>query len=159
MASDTNTVILVGRLVDSMELKYTKSQYPIGSFTIAVNRGVKNQDGTWSDRGSFFDCVLYGNSAANLQLYLYKGKQVAITGYLEQDRWEKDGQKYSRVKVIVTNLQLVGSRPEGSGQQQQPRRQQAPQPQQQMDERDWSQEGVGDYSYGGDEGIPESIPF
>lgn len=152
MASDTNTVILVGRLVDSMELKYTKSQYPIGNFTIAVNRGVKNQDGTWSDRGSFFDCVLYGNSAANLQLYMYKGKQVAVTGYLEQDRWEKDGQKFSRVKVVVTNLQLVGSRPEGSKKAESD----ASPAYAPVDNRDWSQEGVGDYS---EESIPEGIPF
>ena len=115
MAQDTNVVVLVGRLAASMEVRHTQSAYPIGSFTIAVNRSKKSASGTWEDKASFFDCDLYGNIVTGLQEYLVKGKQVSVTGFLEQDRWEKEGQRFSRVKVVVRNIQLVGSKGQKSG--------------------------------------------
>ena len=111
MATDINEVVLCGRLVASMETRTTPSGYMIGSFTMAVNRSRKNKDGNWEDKASFIDCTLYGQSVKNLQPYLFKGKQVCISGYLDQDRWEKDGQKFSRIKVAVENIQLVGGKP------------------------------------------------
>lgn len=108
MATDTNTVVLCGRLVASMGLLRTQSGYPIGSFTIAVNRGKKNKNDQWEDKASYIDCSIFGNTAQNLSPYLVKGKQVCVQGYLEQDSWEKEGQKFSRIRVVVTNLQLIG---------------------------------------------------
>lgn len=108
MATDTNGVTLCGRLVKIMEVIHTQSGYAIGNFTIAVNRSRKTQEGNWEDTASFIDCSLMGKSADNLAQYLIKGKQVSIMGYLNQDRWEKNGQKFSRLRVVVTNLQLIG---------------------------------------------------
>lgn len=110
MATDNNAVILNGRLVASMETKTTPNGGYIGSFTIAVNRDKKHKD-KWESVPSFFDCDIYGSTVKNLQSYLYKGKQVSILGHLEQDRWEKNGQKFSRVKIKVDNLQLIGGKP------------------------------------------------
>ena len=106
--TDTNVIALTGRLVKSMEVIHTQNQYAIGNFTLAVNRARKDKDGKWADRASFIDCSLLGNSVDNLSSYLIKGKQVSIQGYLEQDRWEKDGQKFSRIRVVITNLVLIG---------------------------------------------------
>ena len=113
MATDNNVVVINGRLVASMETKTTPNGGYIGSFTIAVNRDKKHGD-AWESVPSFFDCDIYGATVKNLQSYLYKGKQVSILGHLEQDRWEKNGQKFSRVKIKVENLQLIGSKPGSS---------------------------------------------
>mgnify|MGYP002510894529 CR=1 FL=1 len=57
---------------------------------------------------SFIDCEIWGKTAENLKDKLVKGKQVCVRGYLKQDRWEKDGQKQSRLKVIAESVQLLG---------------------------------------------------
>jgi len=108
MAGDVNTVVLVGRLTRDSELKYTASGSALCNFSIAVNRRVKKGE-QWLDEASFFDLTLWDKQAENLNKYLVKGTQVAIQGELRQDRWEKDGQKFNKVQVFVSNLQLLGS--------------------------------------------------
>jgi len=108
MASDLNMVALVGRLTRNCDMKYTNSGFAICSFTLAVNRRRKQQDGTWQDQASFFDCSYFGKAAEGVSPYLQKGQQVAIQGSLEQQSWEKDGQKRSKIAVIVDNVELIG---------------------------------------------------
>lgn len=108
MASDVMTVIGVGRLVKDVEIGYTNGGMAIAKGTIAVNRSRK-RDNEWVDEASFFDIEIFGKTAENLKPYLVKGQQIAIKGYPKQDRWEKDGQKFSRVKFGVEEIQLVGS--------------------------------------------------
>jgi len=114
MAGDINQVILVGRITRDAELRYTASGSALCNFSIAVNRRVKKAE-QWTDEASFFDLTLWDKQAENLSKYLVKGTQVAIQGELRQDRWEKDGQKFSKVQVFVSNLQLLGSGRGGSG--------------------------------------------
>ena len=112
MAGDINQVILVGRVTRDAELKYAASGTALCNFSIAVNRRVKKGD-QWSDEASFFDLTLWDKQAENLNKYLVKGTQVAAQGELRQDRWEKDGQKMSKIQVFVNNLQLLGGKREG----------------------------------------------
>ena len=114
MAGDINQVILVGRITRDAELRYTASGTALCNFSIAVNRRVKKAE-QWTDEASFFDLTLWDKQAENLNKYLVKGTQVAVQGELRQDRWEKDGQKQSKVQVFVSNLQLLGSARGGSG--------------------------------------------
>lgn len=109
---DLNTLAIVGRLTRDSELKYTASGQALAQFAIAVNRSVKKGD-KWEDVASFFDLTLWGKQAEGLNKYLTKGTQVAVTGSLEQQRWEKDGQKQSKVAIHVDNIQLIGGRREG----------------------------------------------
>lgn len=109
MAGDINQVVLVGRITRDAELRYTSSGTAICNFSIAVNRRMKKGD-QWVDEASFFDLSLWEKQAESLQRYLLKGTQVAVQGELRQDRWEKDGQKFSKIQVFVNNLQLLGSR-------------------------------------------------
>ena len=111
--SDINRVVMVGRLTKDMELSYSQSSTAIGKFSIAVGRRYKKGDETVEET-SFFDCTIFGKTADALKQYLVKGKQVAIEGSLKQDRWEKDGQKHSRVSIICSNIQLLGGKQEGS---------------------------------------------
>ena len=109
MAQDLNSVALVGRLVKDNELRYTNSGMAICSFSIAVNKRAKAQDGSWQDKANYFDCSFFGKMAEGVSQYLVKGQQVSIQGSLDQQSWETNGQKRSKVVVIVNSLSLLGS--------------------------------------------------
>jgi len=107
--ADMNTVDLVGRLTKDMELKYTHSGTAIGEFALANNYRVKKGE-NWEDAVSYIDCTMIGRRAESLAQYMGKGARIGITGELRQDRWEtKDGQKRSKMKVFVRDVQLLGS--------------------------------------------------
>jgi single-strand DNA-binding protein len=113
MANDLNSVVLVGHLTRDMELSYLQSGTAVGKIPIAVNRSKKQGD-QWIDEVSYFEVALFGKSAENLKLYLLKGKQIAVHGTLKQDRWEKDGEKHSRVSILCNNIQLLGGHDSGN---------------------------------------------
>jgi single-strand DNA-binding protein len=119
MATDLNIVALVGRLTRPCEMRYTNSGFAICSFSIAVNRKKKSQDGSWNDSVSFFDCTYFGKSAEGVSQYLTKGQQISIQGYLEQQSWETNGQKRNKVVVIVNSLSLLGGGSNSNNQNQQ----------------------------------------
>ncbi len=114
MAGSINHVVLVGNLTRNAELKYTNSGMAISSFAIAVNMRRK-KDEQWVDEAHFFDIEYFGKAAEAVNQYLVKGKQVGVEGSLRQDRWEKDGQARSKVKITASNIMLLGGRP-GAGQ-------------------------------------------
>lgn len=105
--NNLNNVSLVGRVTADTKLDFTGRDIPYIFFTVAVNRSVKKND-AWEDEASFIDCQLYGKSAESLEKYLTKGKLVSLDGSLRQNRWEKDGQKFSRLVVVVRDVQLLG---------------------------------------------------
>ena len=121
---DVNTVVIVGRLVrdlnpsDSREFAYTPNGQARANISVAVNTRRKNGD-QWVDEVNFFNITIWGKTAENLKPYLTKGKQICVEGHLKQDRWEKDGQKQSRITIVADNVQLLGGRgdnSQGSGQ-------------------------------------------
>ncbi len=106
--ADLNHVVIIGRLTRDAELKYTANGgQAVSKIAVAVNRRKKNGD-TWEDEASFFDVVIWGRQAENLNQYLLKGKQVAVEGELRQDRWQQDGQNRSKVEIVAQNVQLLG---------------------------------------------------
>ena len=111
--ADVNSVVIVGRLTRDAELKYTSGGTAVSKIGIAVNKRVKKGD-EWTEQASFFDVTLWGKMAEGLNQYLVKGKQIAIEGELEQERWEKDGQTHSKVTITASNVQLLGGG-QGSG--------------------------------------------
>ena len=117
--ADLNKVILIGRTtheIDERSFGYTTGGTARLNISIAVNRREK-RGGEWADKVSFFDVTVWGKTAENIRPYLHKGKQIAVEGYLDQQRWEKDGQKYSKVCIIADNVQLLGGKNEGAPQQ------------------------------------------
>jgi len=121
--SDVNQVFLIGRLTHDMDLRFTTAGKAVGKFSIAVNKKRKIED-QWKDEPGFFEIVLWGQLAEHLKQYLSKGKQIAVVGELTQERWEKDGQKRSKVTVTASSVQLLGGSSAGSdggsGQTQEP---------------------------------------
>jgi single-strand DNA-binding protein len=112
MAGSINHVVLVGNLTRNAELKYTNSGMAISTFSLAVNQRRKKDD-QWVDEAHFFDIEYWGKAAEAVNQYLVKGKQVGVEGSLRQDRWEKDGQSRSKVKITASNIMLLGGRPQG----------------------------------------------
>jgi len=113
--TDLNHVVLIGRLTrdlgdDERSFGYVGNNgngTARANVSIAVNRSKKSGD-KWEDETSFFDITIWGNQAVNLKPYLKKGKMIAVDGYLKQDRWEKDGQKMSKISIVANNVQLLG---------------------------------------------------
>lgn len=108
--NDINQTILIGRLtkdLDDQNFAYTTGGIARANISIAVNRAKKQGD-QWVDEVSYFDITLWGKTAENLRPYLVKGKQIGVTAHLHQDRWEKDGQKFSRISVVADSVQFMG---------------------------------------------------
>lgn len=115
MSQDLNSVFIIGRLTRDAELKFTASGQPLCNFAIAVNRRVKKGE-EWAEEASFFDVTLWGKSGEALNQYLLKGKQVALTGELKQDRWtDNEGAARSKVVISAQNIQLLGGGAQSSG--------------------------------------------
>lgn len=104
--TNLNKVFIIGNLTRDSELK-SVGDSKILNFSIAVNRSIKKGD-QWVSEASYFDCTMFGSRADSLSAYLKKGKKVGIVGELKQDRWEKDGQKFSKVTIIVNEIELLG---------------------------------------------------
>ena len=138
--TDLNHVIEIGRLtrdISERDFGYTTGGTARLNLSIAVNRSEK-RNGAWQDKVSYFDATVWGKTAENIRPHLHKGKQIAVDGYLDQQRWEKDGQKFSKVVIIADNVQLLGGN-ESAPQAQQP---------------------AGEYqSAGSGDDFPEDIPF
>lgn len=107
-----NRVILVGNLTRDPELRYIPSGTAVSDISIAVNDRIKCGD-QWVDEVSFVDVTLWGRTAEIANEYLSKGSPLLVEGRLRQDRWEKDGQKHSKLKVTCDRMQMLGSRDGG----------------------------------------------
>ena len=105
--SDLNVIVITGRCTKNAELSYTSQGTCICHFTIANNESRKDPTGKWIDTPSFFECTLFGKYAESMSRFLTKGRLISVTGRLKQDRWEKDGQKQSRIQIIVSELSLL----------------------------------------------------
>jgi single-strand DNA-binding protein len=110
-----NRVTVCGNLTRDGELRETANGATILNLGIAVNERYKNSvSGEWEDRPNFFDCVMFGSRAASLAQYMVKGQKIVIDGKLRWSQWEKDGQKRSKVEIIVDELEFAGSRRESA---------------------------------------------
>lgn len=106
-----NKVFISGNLTRDCELRANTSGTPILGFGVAVNDRIKNQQtGEWEDRPNFIDCAVFGARADALSKILKKGMKVVIEGKLRYSSWEKDGQKRSKVEVIVDDVEFMSQR-------------------------------------------------
>ena len=127
-----NRVNISGNLTRDSELRQTGSGMSVLQFGVAVNDRVKQGD-QWVDHPNFIDCTMFGTRAEKIAQYLKKGCKVAVEGKLRYSSWEKDGQKRSKLEVIVDELEFMSSQQGGQqAPQYQPAPQYAPQPQYQQ---------------------------
>lgn len=108
MAKGFNKVILMGNLTRDPEVRNLPSGQSVTSFGLAINRTWRGQDGNQQESVSYIDCVAWGKTGEIIAQYVQKGRPLLINGRLEQRSWEKDGQKHSKVEVVVEDFNFVG---------------------------------------------------
>ena len=97
--SFTNQIAIDGNLTRDGEVKFAPSGVAVLNFSIAHNTKIKEKEEV-----HFFDVVAFGKHAEYVSDFAVKGANVTVIGRLQQDRWEKDGQKYSRVKIVANQV-------------------------------------------------------
>lgn len=103
-----NRVIISGNLTRDPELRTTSSGMPVLGLGVAVNDRRKDQaTGEWTDYPNFVDCTMFGPRAEAVSRFLSKGSKVSIEGKLRWSQWERDGQKRSKLEVIVDELEFM----------------------------------------------------
>jgi len=118
MSQNINRVILTGNLTRDPELRRTQSGMAILSFGIAVNDRRKNgQTGNYEDVPNFFDCTMFGSRAEGVANYISKGSKIGLEGKLRYSSWEKDGQKRSKVEVVVDDVEFLDTKKQQTQQQ------------------------------------------
>ena len=112
-----NKVILLGNLTRDPEVRYTPKGSAVCDLGLAVNRQYTLDSGEKREEVTYVDVVLWARLAEIAGEYLKKGRPVFIEGRLQMDSWDdkQTGQKRTRLRVVGETMQLLGSRPSGSG--------------------------------------------
>lgn len=105
----TNQSTIVGNLVADPDLKYFDSGSVKVSFTVAVNRYWKDNNGETKEQTSYVDVNAWKFLAEDAARALVKGSRVSVTGRLEQQTWEdkNDGTKRSKILIIADEIALA----------------------------------------------------
>lgn len=114
MARSFNQVTLMGNLTRDPELRTTPNGQSVCSFSLALNRSYKGQDGEWKEMTDFVDVVAWGPLGERVAQYLNKGRPALVSGRLQSRSWEQDGQKRSKVEVVANDVTFLGSPGGGS---------------------------------------------
>lgn len=110
-----NKVVLMGNLTRDPELRTTPNGQNVTSFSLAVNRSWKNAAGEQQEAVDYIDCNVWGKPAEIINQYMKKGSGILVSGRLQQRSWEQEGQKRSKVEVVVEDFNFVGGTGDGGG--------------------------------------------
>ena len=101
----SNSVTLVGNLVEDPELRFTASGIAMARVRLAVNRRWRDNNNEWQEETGFFGGTCWREVAENIAESLSKGDRVFITGRLEQRNWEtNEGEKRSIIEVRIDEI-------------------------------------------------------
>ena len=105
-----NHITIMGRLTRDPELRYTQSQTPVASFTLAVDRDFGSRDGG-EKQTDFIDCVAWRQTAEFVSKYFQKGSMAVVSGRLQIRDWtDREGGKRRSAEVVVDNIYFGESR-------------------------------------------------
>lgn len=106
-----NKIILIGRLTKDLELRYTENNKAIGTFSIAINRDYKNENGEYET--DFINCVVFNQIAETMSKYTHKGDLIGIIGRLQSRTYEdKENKKHYVVEVMVEKVEFLQTKKE-----------------------------------------------
>lgn len=98
-----NKAILIGNLTKDPDLRYTSSNVPVASFTVAVNERYGEKDIT-----DFLQCRAWKHSAELVSKYCKKGDKIAVGGKIKSDSWEDDeGNKRYSTYILVNEIKFL----------------------------------------------------
>ena len=105
-----NHIVIMGRLTRDPELRYTASQIPVTSFTVAVDRDYGSRE-NGEKQTDFIDCVAWRSTAEFVSKYFHKGSMAVVSGRLQLRDWnDRDGNKRRSAEVVVDNIYFGESR-------------------------------------------------
>ena len=105
-----NHIVIMGRLTRDPELRYTQSQTPVVSFTVAVDRDFGGRDDS-EKQTDFIDCVAWRSTAEFVNKYFRKGSMVVVSGRLQIRDWQdRDGNKRRSAEIVADNVYFGESR-------------------------------------------------
>ncbi len=110
-----NRVILIGNLTRDPELRYIPSGTAVCEIGLAVNDRRKGPNGDWIEETTFVDITLWGRTAEVCSEYCTKGSPLFVEGRLKYDAWEKEGKKFSKLRVVGDKIQFIGAKGQGGG--------------------------------------------
>jgi single-strand DNA-binding protein len=110
-----NRATLLGNLTGDVQLTYTPSQTAVAEFGIASNRKWTGQDGKPREAVCFIGVKCYGRQAENCHKFLGKGRAVLVSGPIEYQTWEHDGQKHSKHIIVADTVQFLTPLKNGNG--------------------------------------------
>lgn len=97
-----NQIVIMGRLTRNPELRYTQSQIPVATFTLAVDHDYSEGGERKTD---FIDCVAWRNSAEFVSKYFAKGSMAVVSGRLQIRDWtDREGNKRKAAEVVAENI-------------------------------------------------------
>lgn len=103
-----NNVVLVGRLTKDVDLRYTSNGTAYASFTLAVERNFKNQNG--EKETDFINCAMWRKAAENLANYTKKGSLIGIEGRIQTRNYDnQQGQKVYVTEVLAEKFSFLES--------------------------------------------------
>ena len=111
-----NKVMLMGNLTRDVELKHTAGNTAVTNLGLAVNRRYRVNDES-REETTFVDCEAWGRTAENISKFFSKGRPIFVEGRLKLDEWQdRDGNKRSKLRVVIENFEFVDSNGRGGGQ-------------------------------------------
>ncbi len=113
--SSMNKVILIGRLGNDPELKYTPNGTAQAQISLATSEKWKDSDGNQKEKTEWHRIIAWRRQAEFVGEWLKKGQLVSIEGKLQTRSWEQDGQKKYMTEIVADNITMLGSRAEGGG--------------------------------------------
>lgn len=114
--ANLNKVMLIGRLTRDPETKHTASGSSVTTFGLAVNRSYKRKDSDEKvEETTFVDVEAWGQGGEIFARYMKKGRQAYVEGRLKLDSWEKDGQKRTKLLVVMEEFQFLDGGNGGGG--------------------------------------------
>src|SRR4051812_24594121 len=109
MASGVNKVILIGRLGNDPEVRYTSNGGAVANFNMATNESWTDKAGQKQERTEWHRIVVWGKLGELCGQYLAKGRQAFVEGRLQTREWtDKEGGKRYTTEIVAQNIQFLG---------------------------------------------------
>ena len=104
-----NKVILLGNLTADPETRTTPSGQSVTSFSLAVSRNFRGSNGERREDTSFINCTAWGQTGETIAKYVTKGRQLLVSGRLQQRSWEdkETGKRRSAIDVVVEEFSFI----------------------------------------------------
>ncbi len=105
-----NKVLLIGRLGNNPEIRYTNTGTAVANFNLATSENWNDKNGQRQERTEWHRVVVWGKLAELCEKYLSKGRQCFVEGRLQTRSWDdKDGNKRYTTEIVASTIQFLGT--------------------------------------------------